>query len=60
MIKQGYGKILNIASLKGQEGSEGQINYCASKAGLIGLTKKRKFIGKIVHFPPRNTKKACT
>jgi len=39
MIRQGYGKIINIASLKGQTGSEGQVNYSASKAGVIGLTK---------------------
>ena len=39
MIKQKYGKIINIASLKGQEGSAGQVNYTASKAGIISLTK---------------------
>lgn len=39
MIKQRSGKIINIASLKGQEGCVGQVNYSASKAGLIGLTK---------------------
>ena len=39
MIKNGGGKIINIASLKGQLGSEGQCNYSASKAGVIGLTK---------------------
>lgn len=39
MIKTGGGKIINIASLKGQIGSEGQCNYSASKAGVIGLTK---------------------
>lgn len=39
MIKQKQGKILNIASLKGQLGCEGQTNYCASKAGVIGFTK---------------------
>lgn len=33
-----FGKIINIASLKGQEGCEGQTNYSASKAGLIGFT----------------------
>lgn len=38
MIKQNFGKIINIASLKGQEGCEGQTNYSASKAGLIGFT----------------------
>jgi len=39
MIKQKNGKIINVSSLKGQEGCEGQINYSASKAGLIGFTK---------------------
>ena len=32
-------KIINISSLKGQRGSEGQANYAASKAGMIGFTK---------------------
>lgn len=39
MIKRKNGKIINIASLKGQVGSEGQSNYSASKAGIIGFTK---------------------
>lgn len=39
MIKQKSGKIINIASIKGQEGSAGQVNYSASKAGVIGFTK---------------------
>ncbi|MGN6713640.1 SDR family NAD(P)-dependent oxidoreductase [Anaerocolumna jejuensis] len=39
MIKQKFGKIINIASLKGQEGCVGQVNYTASKAGLISFTK---------------------
>ena len=39
MIKQNYGKIINIASLKGLVGAEGQTNYSASKAGLIGFSK---------------------
>ena len=39
MIRQKYGKIINIASLKGQEGCVGQTNYSASKAGVIALTK---------------------
>lgn len=38
MIQQNFGKIINIASLKGQEGCEGQTNYSASKAGVIGFT----------------------
>lgn len=39
MIKQNMGKIINISSLKGQEGSARQTNYSASKAGLIGFSK---------------------
>ena len=39
MTKQRFGRIINIASIVGQMGNAGQANYCASKAGLIGLTK---------------------
>jgi 3-oxoacyl-[acyl-carrier protein] reductase len=39
MMKQRYGRIINIASVVGQMGNAGQANYCASKAGLMGLTK---------------------
>ena len=39
MSKQRYGRIINITSVVGQMGNAGQANYCASKAGLIGLTK---------------------
>jgi 3-oxoacyl-[acyl-carrier protein] reductase len=39
MSKQRHGRIINIASIVGQMGNAGQANYCASKAGLIGLTK---------------------
>ena len=39
MMRKHNGKIINIASLKGQLGSEGQTNYSASKAGVIGFTK---------------------
>ncbi len=39
MSKQRFGRIINIASIVGQMGNAGQANYCASKAGLIGLTK---------------------
>ena len=39
MMKQRYGKIINITSVVGQMGNAGQINYSASKAGVIGMTK---------------------
>jgi 3-oxoacyl-[acyl-carrier protein] reductase len=39
MIKQRSGRIINITSVVGQSGNAGQVNYAASKAGLIGLTK---------------------
>lgn len=39
MMKQRFGKIVNISSVVGQMGNAGQSNYSASKAGLIGLTK---------------------
>lgn len=39
MVKQRYGKIVNISSVSGQIGQVGQTNYSASKAGIIGFTK---------------------
>lgn len=39
MMRQRYGRIVNISSVSGQAGQAGQTNYSASKAGLIGLTK---------------------
>jgi 3-oxoacyl-[acyl-carrier protein] reductase len=39
MMKQRYGRIVNIASVSGLAGQAGQANYSASKAGLVGLTK---------------------
>lgn len=39
MIKQRYGRIINITSIAGVAGNPGQANYSASKAGVIGLTK---------------------
>lgn len=39
MMRQRYGRIINISSVVGLHGNAGQSNYAASKAGLIGLTK---------------------
>jgi 3-oxoacyl-[acyl-carrier protein] reductase len=39
MLKQRYGRIVNVASVVGLTGNAGQANYAASKAGLIGFTK---------------------
>ena len=39
MMKKRYGKIVNISSISGVRGNAGQINYCAAKAGVIGMTK---------------------
>ena len=39
MMKNRYGRIINISSIVGVMGNPGQSNYCASKAGLIGMTK---------------------
>jgi len=39
MMKQRYGRIINISSVVGVAGNPGQANYVASKAGIIGLTK---------------------
>ena len=39
MMRQRYGRIINISSVVGLQGNAGQSNYAASKAGLIGLTK---------------------
>src|SRR3989442_14251276 len=38
MLKQHWGRIINITSVFGQMGQAGQVNYASSKAGLIGLT----------------------
>lgn len=39
MMKQRYGRIINMSSVAGVRGNAGQVNYSASKAGLIGMTK---------------------
>jgi 3-oxoacyl-[acyl-carrier protein] reductase len=39
MMKQRYGRIINISSISGILGNPGQVNYCAAKAGIIGLTR---------------------
>lgn len=39
MMKKRFGRIINIGSVVGSMGNEGQTNYCATKAGLIGFSK---------------------
>ncbi|MCR6628793.1 MAG: 3-oxoacyl-[acyl-carrier-protein] reductase [Magnetospirillum sp.] len=39
MMKRRTGRIVNITSIVGVTGNPGQVNYCASKAGMIGMTK---------------------
>ena len=39
MLRQRYGRIVNVSSVVGLHGNAGQANYAASKAGIIGLTK---------------------
>lgn len=39
MMKQRYGRIINLSSVVGIRGNAGQVNYAASKAGVIGMTK---------------------
>ena len=39
MVKQRYGRIVNLSSVVGLGGNAGQVNYAASKAGVIGMTK---------------------
>ncbi|MGH4140515.1 3-oxoacyl-[acyl-carrier-protein] reductase [Clostridium sp.] len=48
MLKQRSGRIINISSVSGLTGNAGQVNYCAAKAGVIGMTKAvaREFGGR--------------
>jgi 3-oxoacyl-[acyl-carrier protein] reductase len=39
MMKKRWGRVINITSVVGVTGNPGQANYCASKAGMIGMTK---------------------
>ena len=39
MLKERAGRIINITSVSGERGNPGQVNYAASKAGIIGATK---------------------
>ena len=39
MRDRGYGRIINISSINGQQGQYGQVNYTAAKAGVLGFTK---------------------
>ncbi|MGL5353624.1 MAG: 3-oxoacyl-[acyl-carrier-protein] reductase [Clostridium sp.] len=39
MVRQKSGKVINMASVVGITGNAGQLNYCAAKAGVIGMTK---------------------
>lgn len=39
MMKKRYGRIVSISSISGVHGNTGQMNYCAAKAGIIGMTK---------------------
>ena len=39
MMRQRYGRIVNLSSVVGLRGNAGQVNYAASKAGVVGMTK---------------------
>lgn len=48
LARQRWGRIINLSSIAGINGNAGQVNYSASKAGLIGMTKSaaREFAGR--------------
>ena len=60
MLKQGYGRIVNVASIAGKEGNPNASAYSASKAGVIALTKSlgketaEKNIAGELHYPGRS------
>jgi NAD(P)-dependent dehydrogenase (short-subunit alcohol dehydrogenase family) len=39
MIKARYGRIINVTSVVGHAGNSGQVNYCAAKAGVAGMSR---------------------
>lgn len=39
MLRAGWGRIVNVASVAALAGNPGQVNYCAAKAGVVGLTR---------------------
>lgn len=39
MLRAGWGRIVNVSSVAGLKGNPGQVNYCAAKAGVVGLTR---------------------
>ena len=43
MMKARWGRIINISSVVGVTGNPGQANYCASKAGIIGMSKSLSY-----------------
>lgn len=48
LARQRWGRVINLSSIAGIDGNAGQVNYSASKAGLIGMTKSaaREFAGR--------------